>query len=123
MLSRKKVLLAAIFAWPSVMAGPAWAHARLLTALPAARSVVADTPTEIALTFNEAVKLIVLKVVDKDGKEIPGLGAALTDGATLRIPVAGPWAPGHYTVSYRIAGPDGHAVNGSTTFSITSPKP
>lgn len=123
MLSRKKVLRAAVFGWAAVMAGPAWAHARLLTAIPAASSVVAETPSEIALTFNEAIKVIVVKVVDKDGKEISSVGAALADGATVRIPVAGPWAQGQYTVSYRIVGPDGHAVNGSTTFSITAAKP
>ena len=96
---------------------PAWAHAKLVGAVPTANSTVATAPKEIALTFNEKIKLITCKVTDKDGKDAPGVDPARADGATLRIPVKA-MIPGQYTVSYRIAGDDGHVINASMMFTV-----
>ena len=98
-------------------ATPAWAHAKLLSTVPAANSFVTAAPTEIALTFNEKIKLITSTVADKDGKDVTSVGPARADGTSLRIPVAA-LRPGQYTVNYRITGDDGHVINGAMTFSV-----
>ncbi len=109
-----------------VMAGllsvnaPAWAHARRVSAMPAADSTGA-APKDITLTFNEAIKLINCKMTGADGKDVAGVGAPAADGKSLKIPVTGTLAAGKYTVSYRIAGDDGHPMDGTYTFTVASP--
>ena len=124
MRSNKKLIAIGAFAcFIGLGCAPARAHARLVSANPAVGSIVADSPAEIALTFSEAVKPIVFKIADKDGKDISGGRTARIDGMTLHIPVAMSLAQGQYTVSYRIAGDDGHVVTGSMTFSVQPSKP
>ncbi len=108
---------AALIACLVLGAAPAWAHAKLLTAVPAANSTLTVAPAEIALTFNENIKLIACTVADKDGKDVSSVGPARAEGAALRIPVKA-LAPGQYAVNYRIAGDDGHVVNASMMFTI-----
>ncbi len=122
-LSKTSLVIAILAGLVALGPTPAWAHARLLSAVPAANSAVADSPAEIVLTFNEAVKSIAFKVVDKDGKDVAGIGAVRADGMALHVPVTGALPHGQYTATYRIAGGDGHAVNGTLTFTIGTPKP
>ena len=112
--------LALLTAFGSV---PAWAHAKLLSSVPAANGILSAAPAEIILTFNEAVTLISFKIVDQDGKEHPAGGPARRDGATVHLPIAGPLMDGSYTVNYRAAGNDGHAMNATLAFSVRSAKP
>jgi methionine-rich copper-binding protein CopC len=102
---------------------PAAAHARLVASTPLANSVVTMLLGEITLTFSEAVKLIAYKVVDSQGQDIKGVGAARVDGNSIYIPVLGQLLDGEYMVNYRIAGTDAHAMNGALTFTIQRTKP
>ena len=102
------------------VSAPAWAHARRVSAVPAADSSGA-APQEIILTFNEGIKLIACKMTGADGKDVTGVGAPLAEGKSLKIPVTAPLVAGKYTVSYRIAGDDGHAMDGTYTFTVAAP--
>lgn len=122
MANLKTGLIAAGVAFFGLGTSSAWAHAKLASAVPPANGVVEVAPSEIALTFNEDVQLVVCKVVDKSGVVVSGSAPARSEGATLHIPVTA-LAAGQYTVSYRITGDDGHTVNGSMAFSVQGSKP
>ena len=101
--------------------GSAWAHARLTLAVPAADSVIAAGPAMVSLTFNEAVMVIACKVIDAAGQEVGG--PAKAEGKTVQVQLKAGLGPGHYTVNYRVAGDDGHAMNGALSFTVQATKP
>jgi copper transport protein len=103
-------------------AGPARAHAALLTATPEPGSVVATAPDEITINFSEAVTPVAerTQVLAPDGKRITGEVTAR--GATLHIAVRRADRPlGTYLVSYRVISADSHPVGGAVTFSVGAP--
>jgi copper transport protein len=105
-----------------VPAGPASAHAVLLGATPSPGSIVGTSPTEIVITFSEAVTAVTsrVQVLAPDGKRISGTATA--SGSTLRIPVRKASRPlGTYLVSYRVISADTHPVGGALTFSVGAP--
>ena len=100
-------------------AGPASAHAALIGSTPAPGSIIGSSPTEIVVTFSEAVTPVAgrVQVLDPAGKRISG--APTVTGATLRIPVRRAAQPlGTYLVSYRVISADSHPVGGSVTYSV-----
>jgi methionine-rich copper-binding protein CopC len=103
-----------------VVAHSALAHAKLLSSMPA-KDAAGASPTEIVLTFSEAVTPASVTLADQDGHEVKSLGAARAEGAALHVPVTAKLMPGRYTLSYRIAGADTHAVNGALTFVVANP--
>ena len=119
---RVLLLLLVVSGVLAVPAGPAQAHAALLGAVPAPGSVVGTSPTEVVVTFSEAVRPVAgrVQVVDPGGKRISGTATA--SGATLRIPVRRADQPlGTYLVSYRVISADSHPVGGALTFSVGAP--
>nr|WP_296076381.1 copper resistance protein CopC [uncultured Actinoplanes sp.] len=103
-------------------AGPAPAHAVLLGATPSPGTIVGTSPTEIVITFSEAVTPVTgrVQVLAPDGKRISGTATA--SGPTLRIPVRRASRPlGTYLVSYRVISADTHPVGGALTFSVGAP--
>ncbi|WP_412746446.1 copper resistance protein CopC [Krasilnikovia sp. MM14-A1004] len=126
--SRARVLPAWIVA---VLAGaaalllpttPAYAHAAMVAAAPAAGSVVGASPTEVTVVFSEPVTPVAgrVQVLAPDGTRISG--AASAEGTVLRIPVRRADRPlGTYLVSYRVISADSHPVGGALTFSVGAP--
>ncbi|GAA2633474.1 hypothetical protein Adu01nite_13850 [Paractinoplanes durhamensis] len=103
-------------------ASPASAHAALIGSTPAPGSIIGASPTEIVVTFSEAVTPVDgrVQVLDPDGKRISGTPTA--SGAVLRIPVRRAGQPlGTYLVSYRVISADSHPVGGAITFSVGAP--
>lgn len=103
------------------LASPAFAHAHLKAAVPAAGSKGA-TPSELDLTFTEALNLKFSGVKVSGPDKIPvSLGDAMlmNKNTTLMVPVAGPLLPGTYTVEWHALSDDGHKTNGSYTFTVT----
>ncbi|MFC7277799.1 copper resistance CopC/CopD family protein [Paractinoplanes rhizophilus] len=116
------VLLVALGALLAAPAGPASAHAALLGSTPAPGSVIGTSPTEIVVTFSEAVTPVTgrVQVLGPDGKRISGTPGVA--GAVLRIPVRRAGQPlGTYLVSYRVISADSHPVGGAITFSVGAP--
>jgi len=103
-----------------VAAGPCMAHAKLQSSSPAGNAQLSAAPKSLTLTFSEAARLAVLKLVH-DGNEIPvpiDKGAKAGQSFTLTLPAL---APGNYTVHWSaIAADDGHITKGSFSFSIAT---
>lgn len=104
------------------VAAPAFAHAHLKSATPAAGSTVATAPTELDLTFSEGLNLK-FTGVNVTG---PAKGAVATGNATLGaggdttlvVPVTGTLAAGVYTVAWHALSTDGHKTSGTYRFTI-----
>jgi copper resistance protein C len=106
-------LCAALF-----LVGPVFGHAKLLSTLPAADAQLTSAPASLTLTFNEKVRLAVLKLTTA-GHEVPltiDRDAAAAPAVTIKIP---PLAAGTYEVQWSALTPsDGHVVKGAYSFVV-----
>lgn len=119
MTSRLGLVLAAIVALQSVTS--AAAHSLLLSATPAAGSVVTTSPLHVSLRFNNRIekRLSRVRLVDERG----AVAAALVetgegepaDRLTAKVP---PLAPGAWRVEWQVFSTDGHVVSGSYAFRL-----
>lgn len=97
--------------------GPAFAHSQLLASTPASGSVV-TAPTELVLSFSEAIEPTLSKAeLQCAGGKISGLGQSRVDanGKTLRITLP-PLPQGKCEVSWIAVSVDGHRTHGEFTF-------
>ena len=110
-----------LFAFP---AGAAQAHAALIRTSPAQGSIVTSAPSEIVVTFSEAVQPVATRimVIAPDGKRIDS-GSPRVQGDDMHIPVRTNVPGGTYLVSYRVISADSHPVGGGFTYSVGAPSP
>jgi copper resistance protein C len=115
---------AAAKVWPLLAsllsASVAQAHARLVSAEPAAQSTAA-APAKIQLHFSEdlAKKFSTFKLADASGTAVALTAADGSDAKSLAAMPAGALAPGTYTVTWTaVASDDGHKSTGSFVFSV-----
>lgn len=111
----------------ALAAGPAFAHAKLLSEVPAAVDAATPAPapvplTELRLVFSEQLNLTFskLKLTDAAGKEV-ALGALALDpkdDKTLLAPLTGTLPVGDYTVDWTAVSADGHKTTGTYTFKV-----
>ncbi|QDG88118.1 copper resistance CopC family protein [Pseudarthrobacter sp. NIBRBAC000502770] len=108
----------------------AQAHDTLESTVPAKGSVVRTVPTQIGLTFDHTPLAIgsVIRVEDANGIDRADGPVAIVDNHVTQAITPG--APeGNYTVIWRVASADGHAIEGTFTFtagtasSTAGPKP
>ena len=106
------------------------AHVELITSSPAAGANLPTAPTEVTITFDDELDpdLSSFTVADASSVEVGGGEVDLT--VADRNVMAGPVTitePGVYTVTYHVAGVDGHELEGSFSFgfkaSTTIPDP
>ncbi len=104
-------------------AGPALAHAELVSTDPAEGAVLAAAPETLTLTFNEPVRLTsqTITVYDADGEAITSESSAAGSQVRIDLPGAGSLAEGTYIVGWNVLSGDGHPIAGSLTFSIGAP--
>lgn len=104
-----------------VLPPAAWAHAALLRTDPQASGTVETSPSQVALTYDEAVapKFAVISVTDARGQqETTAAPAALpSDPDTIAVPVRH-LPEGWYLVYWRVISADGHPVRGAFTFAV-----
>jgi copper transport protein len=102
-------------------AAPAAAHASLVSTDPVDGTVLAKSPGQATLTFDEPVSLPPegVQVVSADGKPITASASATDTLVTVDLPDH--LADGTYVVVWRIVSADGHPVAGSLTFSVGTP--
>ena len=114
----RTLVLAAVTA----AASPALAHAHLKSATPAVGGTVKTSPPELDLGFSEGVNpaFTGVKLTGPAGIDIPTGAAKLgAGGATsLVVPLAGPLAPGAYTVDWHALAVDGHKTEGTYGFTV-----
>src|SRR5450631_3465 len=98
--------------------GPAFGHAKLLGSAPAAGAEITGAPPSLTLTFNENVRLGVLKLTTA-GHAVPlaiGPNPASARVITIMLP---PLTAGNYDVQWSaLTSSDGHVVKGGYTFVI-----
>ncbi|MEQ3551742.1 copper resistance CopC family protein [Pseudonocardia nematodicida] len=103
-------------------AAPAWAHTELESSSPAEGAQLAQAPPEVTLTFNEdvAADTATVTVTGPDGADAVA-GPATAEAGTLTVPLRPLGPAGDYTVDYRVISDDGHPVEGTVPFTLTSP--
>lgn len=113
---------AAALAFAAGLAGPAFAHAHLLSATPAADSTVSAAPTQLELHFSEALELaftgVTLTSTDKDAVPLGEESLEQGDNKVLVVPIARPLRPGAYTVVWHALSIDGHKTSGQYEFTV-----
>jgi methionine-rich copper-binding protein CopC len=97
-------------------ASSAAAHAHLQQSTPADGSVVSAAPAQLVLRFSEAARLTALWIESGGARQAVH---SLPDTAQATIVISlPPLAPGHYVVSFRALGADGHVVPGEIHFTL-----
>jgi copper transport protein len=97
------------------------AHAILVTSEPAPSAVLDQSPTEIALFFNEFVDTVFgqIRILNSAGNVVQTV-KPIRDASSqsiVRAPIS-PLEPGTYVVVWRVASDDSHPVQGSFSFQI-----
>jgi methionine-rich copper-binding protein CopC len=101
------------------MAVSADAHAALTSISPADGAQLAQAPTQVVLTFDEAIStsFATVTVTNPDGASV-SQGRAQVDGAVVTQALAAGLGAGRYTVAFRVVSDDGHPVSDRTTFTV-----
>lgn len=105
-------------------ASPAQAHAVLVSSSPEADSLLQEAPTQVVLTFTEAVSPVAdrVRVIAPDGRRVDR-NEARPSGEQLIIPLATITQPGTYLVTFRVISADSHPVFGAFSFSYQMVSP
>lgn len=101
------------------LAGPAFAHAHLKSAVPAQDATV-PAPSTLRLGFSEGLELRFtgIKLTGPGGAVPTGDATLDPDGMTLIVPVTGALPAGTYTVDWHALSKDGHTTRGSYAFTV-----
>jgi methionine-rich copper-binding protein CopC len=97
------------------------AHASLKSSNPEAGSTLTAAPKEIALTFNEKVEeaFSAITLADGEGKAITADKAKVDAANPAILRLESPTlAAGSYTVTWAVAGHDGHRRKGDFKFTV-----
>jgi len=112
----------------ALAAGPAFAHAKLLSESPPAIDAVNAAPTaapvtELRLNFSEALNAAFskAKVSDAMGMAVEGVTLALDpkDDKVLVVTFAAPLVKGDYSVEWTAVANDGHKTTGNYKLTVT----
>jgi len=102
-------------------APPASAHAHLVKSFPRAGAVLATSPSEVVLTFDQPIQAF----PGANGIVVTGprsshwrCGRARIDGNTLTASMSEVGRRGRYQIDYRVLGADGHPITGSVPIRI-----
>ena len=104
------------------LATPAWAHAVLESSSPAQGASLTAPPTEVKLTFGEAVTLPPSPImVVGPGGALWQFGEPTIAGPVVTVPVTSATGPaGSYVLTYRVISDDGDNVNGTIRFTMAT---
>lgn len=123
---RAVLVFASAGCWLLVSAGPAFAHATLLSTDPPAGYAVAVAPHVISLDFDEPVTFqgppISLRTAS--GRVLPvGRVSRSNGGRLVSAPVLGQLPPGGYQVNWQVISSDGDVVAGTFSFGVGTAAP
>jgi copper resistance protein C len=120
---RRAIVLAAAAILLLVVAVPAHGHAHLLETSPQDGAELDEPPTEVVLTFDEAVEPAGDALVLTDGDEAAHQLEAAVGPETGQISAELPAdaAAGGHTIAWRIVAADGHVQEGAFTYSVAAP--
>ena len=124
-MSRRRSIYAALLvglAGSLALPAAAAAHAYLTRTAPAASVVLDSPPSQVALTFDEAVepRFAIISVTDASGTQrtAGSITRSPADPDTLVVPLASHLQQGWYLVYWRAISIDGHPVQGAFTFAV-----
>jgi copper transport protein len=104
------------------MAGPASAHALLVSTTPGDGAVVATQPTEVSLLFDDTVDVAgsTIHVLSDTGERVDSGPVAAAPGRTdtVAVPLKAGLAEGTYLVQWIVTSDDTHPVSGAFEFSV-----
>lgn len=116
-----RMLAACLLMAMTVAAG---AHTRMVGSEPANGAVLESPPERIVLRFSTPVTVVEAVLTSADGKGAErAVGAAAAGAVVTFTPALDPGAAGLYTLRWRVAGADSHAVRGVLTFRVGSGAP
>ncbi len=116
-------LLATVASAASADARPATLplHATLTSIVPAAGAQLDRAPTQIVVTFDEAVSPDFAQVVlDRDGRPVE-VGMPRVRANEVTVAVTGDAGPGAYRIAFKVTSDDGHPVTGESRFQVGAP--
>jgi methionine-rich copper-binding protein CopC len=121
MLKTTSMTVVALFA-ACLIATSAYAHPTLKSASPPVDGTAAAAPTEIKLSFSEAVisKFSSVELQDQSGMKV-ATGKVATDAKDekqLVVSLKAPLKAGTYTVKWVVVTADTHRVNGRYSFKV-----
>lgn len=99
-------------------AAPASAHTSLTGSTPADGAEVA-APSQVTLTFNEALRSARIVVRPEKSEVEVQKGSARLDGEKVVQKIKGTLPAGKYSIGYRVISADGHPVTGVLSFTVT----
>ena len=113
------VLLTGWLALGVATAGPAAAHAELVSTDPGEGARLPEVPGQVTLRFSEGVSLGAgyLRVLGAGGERVD-TGAASVDGDTVTVALRGDLPDASYVVTYRIVSADSHPISGAYAFVV-----
>ena len=118
-----RALLTAVAALALLLVGamPASAHDEVVATTPTAQESLATPPSavELELTAPPQVLGTVVRVTGPDGSVVSEGDPEVLD-TTVRQPLAPGLPAGGYTVDWRVTSGDGHAITGSSTFTVAT---
>lgn len=117
MLTRLLLLVWIVLGLALSSIGTAWAHAQLLSAVPAENAVLEAAPTRATLTFNEPVSPLTLKLIGPDGSALD-VTAQTSGGEIVSVELPSDIPSGTHVLSWRVVSSDGHPIGSSLVFSI-----
>jgi copper transport protein len=102
-------------------AGPASAHAQLISSDPAPGSHLDSSPDHVTLTFGEGVSFVAngMRLLGKDAAE-QSVGEPRAAGVVVTVPVTAKLSDGAYVFVYRVVSADSHPVSGAVSFTVGS---
>lgn len=105
----------------AALAGPATAHANLVSTDPAPGQVLESPPEMITLTFDETVTLSAdgARLYDASGAMVDAEARSVDRVVTVRPPQE--MTEGTYVLTYRVISADSHPIAGSLSFSVGAP--
>ena len=106
----------------ALIATAAQAHAKLASTNPAADAVLAESPKELRLTFNEGLIAkfsgIELKTEKGDKVETGNAMADPADNKQLSVPLPAALADGVYSIKWHAVSEDTHKLDGAYSFTV-----
>ncbi|EPG38219.1 hypothetical protein F907_02191 [Acinetobacter colistiniresistens] len=102
----------------TIATSTAFAHVSLISAIPAANTIVSSQPKNLSLNFGDEVMLMKIQVLDEQRRELP-LNYKVSHDLKKSFDVALPsLKKGKYTVLWSTMGKDGHNMTGEYSFTL-----
>jgi copper transport protein len=117
------LLLGVLLGGALIAAGPAQAHATLVSSSPSDGQRLQQAPTSVSITFDEQVglgSLGYLHVTNQGGDRVESgnAGHRSGDDTTIQVALKAGLPDGTYTESYRVVSADSHPITGVVRFVV-----